>query len=261
MAAAAALGPFFRVDERLGQGWTSWAALSADSEVLGRRVAEVRAVLAAGPGSPYVEPAVVASLTHLGLVARLVSPLLGAALLHGVLPVAPTEHVHIRLAGANPLPLALLPSSAAVVGSPAELVPAIHRFWLTPAVEPLTLAVRASLPISRQVLDGNVTSAVAGALRMAATARPELTSRAGEVLDELLSGPFAGTGHRRDDGSYVRRSAASSTGCPGREPAATVSSANGNHGPPGCVPPPTCSVPSRRSVREAGAIPARSSPL
>ncbi|WP_232807083.1 (2Fe-2S)-binding protein [Geodermatophilus chilensis] len=206
MAAAAALGPFFRVDERLGQGWTSWAALNADGEVLRRRAAEVRAVLAAGPGRPAPEPAVVASLTHLGLVARLVSPLLGAALLHGLLPVAPVEHVYVRLAGANPLPLALLPSSAAVVGSPAELVPAFHRFWLTPAVEPLTLALRASIPISRQVLDGNVTSAVAGALRMAATARPGLTSRAGEVLDELLSGPFAEAGHRRDDGSYVRRS-------------------------------------------------------
>ncbi len=204
--AAGELGPFFRVEARPESDWTSWAALTEDAAVLGRRTAEVRAVLAAGPGRPAPEPAVVASLTHLGLVARLVSPLLGAALLRGVLPVVPVEQVHVRLAGANPLPLALLPASAAVVGSPAELVAAFSRFWLAPAVEPLTLAVRASVALSRQVLDGNVTSAVAGALRIAGTARPGLTSGAGAVLDELLSGPFAGTGHRRDDGSFVRRS-------------------------------------------------------
>ena len=206
LAAASELGPFFRTDPRPEKGWTSWAALTGDAEVLGRRSAEVRAVLASGPGSPAPEAAVVASLTHLGLAARVVSPLLGAALLRGVLPVAPAERVHVRLAGANPLPMALQPDSAIEVESPGELATAFHRCWLAPAVEPLTLAVRAATSVSRQVLDGNVSSAVAGALRMAATVRPELTSRAGAVLDELLAEPLAGTGSRRDDGSYVRRS-------------------------------------------------------
>jgi ferric iron reductase protein FhuF len=207
MAAAAQLGPFFHVGARPGPGWASWAALSADPELLGRRAAEVRAVLAAGPGNPEVEPAVVASLVHLGLVARLVSPLLGAALLTGVLPVAPVEHVHVRLAGANPIPLAVAATSAAVVGSAAELAAAFDRSWLVPVIEPLTRTVRARWTVSRQVLDGNVASAVAGALRMAPTARPELAGRADATLDALLrSGPLAGTGRRRSDGSFVRRS-------------------------------------------------------
>jgi ferric iron reductase protein FhuF len=207
LTVAGALGPFFRVDARPGADWTSWAALSGRAEVLGRRAAEVRAVLAAGPGSPIPDPAVVASLTHLGLVARLVSPLLGAGLLGGVLPVTPVEHVHVRLAGANPVPLALVSTSTAAAASPQDLASAFHRFWLIPAVEPLTLAVRASTPISRQVLDGNVASAIAGALQMAATARPELSAPADTVLDELLaSGLLAGAGRRRDDGSFVRRS-------------------------------------------------------
>ena len=206
LAAAGELGPFFRIDARPEPDWTSWATLTSDTEVLGRRAAEVRAVLASGPGSPAPEAAVVASLTHLGLVARVVSPLLGAALLRGVLPVAPIEQVHVRLAGANPLPMALQPDSAVVVESPEELATTFHRCWLAPTVEPLTLAVRASTPVSRQVLDGNVTSAVAGALRMAATVGTGLSSRADAVLDELLAGPLAGTGSRRDDGSYVRRS-------------------------------------------------------
>jgi ferric iron reductase protein FhuF len=207
LEAAAELGPFFGADAQPGPDWSSWAALIADPALLARRAVEVRAVLAAGPGSPDVAPAVVASLVHLGLVGRLVAPPLGAALLSGVLPVAPVEQVHVRLAGANPLPLALGATSAAPLAGPADLAAAFVRCWLTPAVEPLTVAVRGSWAVSRKVLDGNVTSAVAGALRMAATARPGLAGRAEAVLDALLaSGPLAGTGRRREDGSFVRRS-------------------------------------------------------
>lgn len=207
LAAAAELGPFFRVDARPGPDWTAWAALTADPEPLRRRVADVRAVLAAGPGSPQVQPAVVASLVHLGLVARLVSPLLGAALRAGVLPVTSLEHVHVHLAGANPLPLALGATSPTAAGSAADLADAFARCWLLPGIEPLTRTVGATWSVSRQVLDGNVTSAVAGALRMAATARPELTGSADSVLEAFLgSGPLAGTGWWREDGSFVRRS-------------------------------------------------------
>lgn len=207
LAAAGALGAFFRVDERPGPDWTSWASLSAGSKALGLRTDEVHAVLATGPGSPDVEPAVAASLTHLGLVARLVSPLLGAALLAGVLPVAQVGDVHIRLSGANPLPLALAASSAVPVDTAEDIAGAFQVHWLTPAVRPLTRAVRGICAVSPQVLDGNVASAVAGALRMAGTARPELAARADGVLDTLLrSGPLADLGRRRPDGSFIRRS-------------------------------------------------------
>jgi ferric iron reductase protein FhuF len=203
----AELGPFFQVDARPQANWTSWAALTADPEPLRRRAAEVRTLLAAGPGTPQVEQAVVASLVHLGLVARLVAPLLGAALLTGVLPVTAIDHVHVRLAGANPLPLAFRTTSPDAVATAADLAAAFDRGWLVPAVEPFTRTVQAGWSVSPQVLHGNVASAVAGALRMAATSRPELTGRADAVLQALLgSGPLAGTGRRREDGSFVRRS-------------------------------------------------------
>jgi hypothetical protein len=78
---------------------------------------------------------------------------------------------------------------------------------LRPVVEPLTDAVRRSFSLSRLVLEGNVVSAVAGALRMASAARPEVTGRAEATLDALLAGgPLAGTGRRLPDGTFVRRS-------------------------------------------------------
>jgi ferric iron reductase protein FhuF len=172
-------------------------------------MAEIRAVLAAGPAGTgaVLKPAVVASLTHLGLVARLIAPPLSAALVTGVLPVAPPERVHLRLAGANPIPLALQAPSAVPVAGPADLAAALHRHWLAPAAVPLTRAVRTAGRVSRQVLDGNVSSALASALAMTAAQRPDLAAAAGATLDALLrDGPLAGTGRRREDGSFVRRS-------------------------------------------------------
>ena len=207
ITAAAPLGPFFGVAARPGPDWSSWAALCAGPEPLERRMERVRTVLARGPGNPVVAPAVVASLTHLGLVARLVAPLLGGALLTGRLPVAPVDRVHVRLAAVDPLPLAVEGTAEVPVGDAPELAATFGRSWLLPAVEPLTAVVRASGRISPRVLHGNVASAVAGALRMTARARPDLGAPADAALDAFLSaGPLAGTGSRRDDGSFVRRS-------------------------------------------------------
>jgi hypothetical protein len=205
LAAAASLGPFFQVHRTVPAGAITWAQLCAGDHVLDRRVAEVRATLAAGPGAPAVEPMVAVSLAHFGLVARLVAPLLGAALLEGVLPVAPAERVHLRLSGANPLPLAVLGTTGVPVRTAADLADAMTRSWLRPVIDPLTAAVRASFALSADVLDGNVASAVAGALRMVAAARP--VPRAAETLDAMLAdGPLAGTGRRKPDGAFVRRS-------------------------------------------------------
>lgn len=206
LATATALGPFFRVDHAAPAGAITWAELCAGDQLLDRRVDQVRAALAAGPGSPAVKPAVAASLTHLGLVARLVAPLLGAALLGGVLPVTPAHRVHLRPNGANPLPLAVVGSTDVPVRTAAELAAAMTHAWLRPVIDPLTAAVRASFALSAHVLDGNVASAVAGALRMAAAASPETGPRTAEALDAMLEGPLAGTGRRKPDGSFVRRS-------------------------------------------------------
>jgi hypothetical protein len=208
LSAAGALGPFFAVASEPGPGWVTWAAL-VDGGPLEQRIAHVRAALAAAPGAPGapgVDRRVAASLTQLGLVARLLSPVLGAALAGGVLPVTGPEEVHLHLAGANPLPLALPGARTVPVTGPAALAGALDRCWLGPAVQPLSAAVAARTGLSARVLDGNAVSAVAGALRMAAAAAPELTAAAASTLDAVLAdGTLAGTGARRADG-FVRRS-------------------------------------------------------
>lgn len=207
LAAAADLGAFFGTAPVAGPGWTSWARLTDEPDVLDRRLAEVGRGLSAAHGAVPVEPPVVASITHLGLVARLVAPVLGAGLAGRVLPVAPPASVHLRLSGANPLPLAVTGARPVAAGLPEELARAFTLHWLTPAIAPLGRAVGAASGVSPQVLHGNVVSAVAGALRMAAGARPGLAGRAAAVLGDLLhTGPLAGSGGHRDDGTFVRRS-------------------------------------------------------
>ncbi|MCV2491173.1 (2Fe-2S)-binding protein [Geodermatophilus sp. YIM 151500] len=207
LAAAGDLGPFMAVDATPGPDWVSWADVVGEPVVLRDRVRQARELLAPVPGAPVVEPRVAASIVHLGLVARLLSPLLGAALVTGVLPVAAPDRVHLRPTGSHPLPLALPGADAVPVSGADEVAGALGRHWLTPAVEPLDAAVHDRFRLSRKVLSGNVVSAVAGALRTAAGARPELARRAADVLDAVLTdGPLAGTGRRRDDGSFVRRS-------------------------------------------------------
>ena len=207
LAAAAELGPFSSVDPRPSPGWVSWAQVVEDPAVLDQRVVEVQGILATGLAPPSVDPRVAASIVHLGLVARLLSPILGAALVAGVLPACPPGRVHLRLAGSNPFPLALTDAQAVAAPGPDAVAAAVAVHWLDPAVAPLSAAVHERFRLSLHVLTGNTASAAAGALRAAGTARPDLAGRAGAVLDALLAaGPLAGSGRRREDGSFVRRS-------------------------------------------------------
>ncbi|MEC3992209.1 (2Fe-2S)-binding protein [Actinacidiphila sp. DG2A-62] len=68
--------------------WRSMGELADGSPVLGDRIAAVRGTLAAGGGQPpeEVEVRVAASVTHLGLAARVLSPYLALAVLDGWAP-------------------------------------------------------------------------------------------------------------------------------------------------------------------------------
>ncbi len=189
LAAAAALGAYSAVDPLPSPGWVSWTRLIEDPAVLDQRVTEVERMLAAGPASPSVDPRVAPSIVHLGLMARLLSPILGAALVAWVLPTCPPGRVHLRLAGSNPLALALTGPEAVAAPDPDAVADALAAHWLSPAVGPLTDAVCERFGLSRHVLTGNTASAAAGALRVAGTARPELAGRGYGLAPPVKNGP------------------------------------------------------------------------
>ncbi|MFE3883788.1 (2Fe-2S)-binding protein [Streptomyces lydicus] len=101
----AALGPFFAFEthpaaSELASPWRTLSEVTQEeSGVLRERVTAVRASLAARSGRPAeaVELRVAASVAHLGLVARVLSPMLGLAALHGLcLPSRPPALDELR---------------------------------------------------------------------------------------------------------------------------------------------------------------------
>lgn len=207
LAAAAALGPFFALNDAAGPGWVSWTDLVDHPEPLDRRVQQVASLLAAGPGAPVVPVRVAASIAQLGLVARVLSPAVGAVLAAGVVPVLPAGSVRLHLRGSNPLPMAFVDPSVVPVGGAAEAARVLDREWIEGLADALSAVVRRRYRLSPLVAEGNIASAVAGALRAAVTVRPALTDSAGAVLDALLTaGSLAGRGRLRGDSTFARRS-------------------------------------------------------
>jgi hypothetical protein len=204
LAAARALGPLFAVElvgsQPPGPGWRSVADLIEDPEGLSERVGSVRLQLGHGTagGSPAVEERTAASLTALGLAARLVAPVLGAAALVGAVPVGGPTRWYVGRPGPGPPAVLVRPGDAIPCQSDGELAAALAQHCLEPVVEPLVYAIGTLCSVSTQVLRGNVASAVAGAARAAMRARPDLAPRLGPEVAALFAGGL------RDSGSWAR---------------------------------------------------------
>jgi hypothetical protein len=202
----AALGPFFAVAAHPPAAapsgpWRPASELTSPSEPLRDRVAAARAALAARAGRPpsAVEPRGAASAVHLGLVARLVSPALGAAVLRCPLDLRPGGLWWQDTAG-GPVPLSV-PAPAGGTGNTGEW----ERLLLDEAVAPLTAAVARLVPVSGRVLWGNVASAVNAAAAQVARHRQDLAGDAWQAAGRLLASPRL-RGEPHPPGQAFRRS-------------------------------------------------------
>jgi len=180
-------GPFFAIEThpagtRARPPWRPMRELVDDPAVLAARVRAVGTRLAAGRP---VEPRVAASVTHLGLVARLVSPGLAAAVTDGVVPDLDLRHTWWQPVVGGAFPLSVADSAAGL------------DQLLDGPIRTLVVATR-PFGVSDQILWGNVASALHGAAGM-------IGARADAVLDELMSRPpLRGTG-TTIDGRFRRR--------------------------------------------------------
>jgi len=181
LAAAAGLGPFFTLGAgAAGPGWQQAAAFYADGFP-----AWAKARL------PEAEPRVAASIAQQGYAARLWSPVLGAALLAGVVP--DLAGLRLRAPQAAPLELALPWSAGWQADDLATLAGLSYRVVVTGHLEPLALALAG--PAAEGMLWGNAASALAGALGVLVQARPALRERATALAAALLArGRLTGTG-------------------------------------------------------------------
>ena len=217
----AAFGPFFAVethtpDSLPREPWHAMSELVDAPDVLTGRVLAVRAALAAASGQEpgAVELRVAASVAHLGLVARLISPALAVAITSGALLEVGLPGVRWQrvLGGAFPMSL---PLDADSDTGDREVKPepkSEHLAWLLVdqvLQGPVRDLVEATmtLSVSRQVLWGNVASAVNGAASMIATCQPVWADRSRVIASMLLAQPpLRGTSAGSAGGGFRRRS-------------------------------------------------------
>jgi hypothetical protein len=213
----AAIGPYFAVSAHPpgaapAAPWRPAGELAGPSGALRDRVASVRAALAARGGlTPGdIEPRVAASTVHLGLVARLISPALGAAVLRRPLDMRPGGLWWQDVTG-GPAPLSVPASAGGASAGQADnpgLEPAPgewDRLLIEEAVAPVTTAIALLVPVSGRVLWGNVASAVNAAAAQVARQRPDLARDAWQAAARLLaSGRLAA--ERNAPGPAFRRS-------------------------------------------------------
>jgi hypothetical protein len=205
----AGLGPFFAVDAHPAGAepappWRPGRELAEPSGPLLARIESVRAALAERGGCPPgdIELRVAASVMHLGLTARLVSPALAA--------LAGRGRLDLRLDGlwwqdtaGGPVPLSV-PDPGGAERSGAGPADDCRRL-LDEVIAPVTEAVSGLVPVSPRVLWGNVASAVNGAAGMVAAQRADLSEQAWAVAAAFFRSPRLGR-ERRPPGPSFRRS-------------------------------------------------------
>jgi FhuF 2Fe-2S C-terminal domain/Ferric iron reductase FhuF-like transporter len=245
----AALGPFFAVSSHPPAAapvppWRPASELTGPSGPLRDRIAAVRAALAAGGGRAVgeIEPRVAASAVHLGLVARLIAPALGAAVLRCPLDMRPRGlwwqdvlggPVPLSVPGPDPVSEASRVYERGLLGRRAEDAGHGHQGtgrnsaadavsaqrdscadpgtgeWSRPLFEqllaPVTAAIARLVPVSGRVLWGNVASAVNTAAAQVAGQRPDLAEDAWQAAGRMFCLPWL-RDERHPPGPTFRRS-------------------------------------------------------
>ncbi|MEU3309352.1 (2Fe-2S)-binding protein [Nocardiopsis sp. NPDC006832] len=191
----AGINMFFALETRgPEQGWVAALGGGLSPKLLTAEVEAVRSRLAApfGGGAEDVEWRVGASLFHQGLASRVLSPVLAAALYHGVrldpwrLFVRPGGPMVVRTTQTGARPLAS-PVPQEIARGPVEET--------VTGLEGVAAALGGVGGIAPGLLRGNTAAALAGAALSLGRARPEHHESAEQVVRTLLSRPcLKGTG-------------------------------------------------------------------
>jgi FhuF 2Fe-2S C-terminal domain len=166
-----------------------------DPRVLEERVTRVRAALVRGRSPDSVELRVAASVTQLGLVARLIAPTIATAVLEVTRAAAVVPNDcwwQDQLGGPFPLSIALREDhSVDPIGG---------------VIESITTATAMGYGVPSQTVWGNIASAINSTAQMIARSRPDSGPRAREVADVILADPRIEGGCLQSGPSFRRTS-------------------------------------------------------
>ncbi|MCF6474185.1 hypothetical protein FAF44_38275 [Nonomuraea sp. MG754425] len=191
VADVGAIGGYFELaqGEPADAGWRPLQDLLTGRSTLAAKIDEVARALGTR------ERRVAASIMFQGLAARLWSPPVGLAAVHGLLADLGPRELRWLPAPSGPLPLRAARLTGEHVRAPGQAAAFLHRQVVTEQLEPLATTVAGLVELAPGLLWGNAASALAGAVQAVARARPGAADAAVTLGRELLAiGRLRGTG-------------------------------------------------------------------
>ncbi len=207
LARTAALGEYFALPSRDNTTWHELPSLF-DDDVLIDFIDLTRVAIATSMGCSVSDIPIkmAASSFQLGVAARLLSPVIGAASCFGTVPVLDIRSIMWQPTSTHSPRFAVTDVHWLPAPTPARATGVIAASLLKHVLGPLTDKLRALVSLSPQVAWGNITSAANGAVTVLAMAQPQHEGAGRELVRALLDiEPLAGTGEFVH-GAFVRRS-------------------------------------------------------
>jgi hypothetical protein len=209
LAHTADLGEYFAVPNTGDHGGPAWHPLSSllDETVIRDLVDRTRRAITAAMKCDLNEISIrlAASSFQLGIAARILSPLMGAAICHSAIPLFNRESIRWRSADHSTLFAADELGIVTVAGA-AEAARVIAESALTEIFIPLNELLSSAVSLSPKISWGNVSSAANGAVTVLSMARPDREPAGRALVQALLDTRLLyGTG-TFDAGTFARRS-------------------------------------------------------
>jgi hypothetical protein len=206
-AQTADLGEYFALSAP-GEGeWRAWSTFYDAANLVGL-VDRTRHAIAASANcdTARIPVRLAASSLQLGVTARLLSPVVGAATCFGVVPLLTSTSVLWQVSADHPPRLGTAALEWVSAPTTSRAATLISESILATIIRPLNDALRSAVSLPSHVAWGNVTSAANGAVTVLSMSRPQDERRGRALVRSLMAAPpLAGTGSFTN-GTFVRRS-------------------------------------------------------
>ncbi|AQA06076.1 hypothetical protein BVC93_02665 [Mycobacterium sp. MS1601] len=207
MRRTASLGDYFSLSEVAGNGWRSWDAL-LDPDTLLNMASRTRKAVAASAGCPEerIPLRMAASSFHIGVAARLLSPLIGAAVREFAVPVLKAESLLWRSTEHHCPQFGVQGLGCTEAKEVDTAAAAMSASVIDEVLAPMGRAIRDATGLSEKVTRGNVISSANGSVTVLAMRHPEYEQRGRAVITALLESEYLhGTGYFNNS-QFHRRS-------------------------------------------------------
>lgn len=203
----APLGEFFAMPAAAEGSWMPITSLLSDAATVRDYAYLTRTALASSMGvaAADVPLKAAASSVHLSVAARLLSPVIGAAVCLDAIPLLGSDSLYWQQDSSHRPMLGVADLAWAAVTGPAQAATLITDSLVEGVLRPLSETMRSATALSPQVLWGNVASAANGAVTVLSMSRPGDQRHGRALIAALLSAhPLSGTAEITS-GRFMRR--------------------------------------------------------